>query len=402
MRTDPRIPGLDACRDGARSLGLEIDDLGAMLRRAGVTRLAGLTGLDRLSVPVWSCIRPGSKSLATSFGKGLSSAQAQLTAVMEAMESAWAEDCAAHEVRRASMTEVLAEGRKVVPLQALSRCRALEIDPDLPVRWVEGREIRSGAPVLAPLELVGLDYADADALPPFTMASIGLGAHTVVESAVRHALLELIEHHTVSQVDQFPGFPDFLPRLRLEDAPAEVRAALEETGLASVRPVFRLVPGAFGTTTVLCSIPRFDDGATTRQGRCFGVACRFDIGAAALAALVEAAQVRMGLIAGAREDLKDHHYRRTSAGPDLVLKEIGWDPPPGSDPGDAEPGVAGIVARMVADGAGEPCVFHLTGADDPIEVVRVLAPGLSCEASASRRLGGNAIDTLMGLARLLT
>ena len=402
VQTGPRIPGLEACRDGLRPLGRGFDEIGALLQRAGVSRLACLTGLDSPSVPVWSCIRPRSKSLATSFGKGLTEPQAQISAVMEALESAHAEDCVARVCRTASLDAILAEGCEVVPLLALSRCTGAEIDGDLSIRWVEGRGLRSGAPVLAPLELVGLDYSDAAALPEFTMASIGLGAHTDPESAARHALLELIEHHSVSQIDQFPGFPDFLPRLGLDDAPSAVLAAIETTGLGPARPVFRLVPGAFGTSTVLCTILRYDSGSGIEQGRCFGVACRADLVEAALAALVEAAQVRMGLIAGAREDLKDHHYRRGTAGTDLSGKEIGWRYPGASDFAAAPPRLAEIVARMEADGAAEPCVFDLTGADDPITVVRVLAPGLTCEASTSRRLGSNAIDTLMGLARLLS
>jgi YcaO-like protein with predicted kinase domain len=37
----------------------------------GITRLADLTGLDRIGVPVFAAIRPNSRSVATSQGKGL-------------------------------------------------------------------------------------------------------------------------------------------------------------------------------------------------------------------------------------------------------------------------------------------------------------------------------------------
>ena len=107
VQTGPRIPGLEACRDGLRPLGRGFDEIGALLQRAGVSRLACLTGLDSPSVPVWSCIRPRSKSLATSFGKGLTEPQAQISAVMEALESAHAEDCVARVCRTASLDAIL-------------------------------------------------------------------------------------------------------------------------------------------------------------------------------------------------------------------------------------------------------------------------------------------------------
>ena len=59
--------------------------------RFGITRLADVTGLDCIGIPVWMAVRPNSKTLAVSQGKGLSNAAAQASAVMEAAEVATAE-----------------------------------------------------------------------------------------------------------------------------------------------------------------------------------------------------------------------------------------------------------------------------------------------------------------------
>src|SRR5258705_6888584 len=40
-------------------------------KRAGITRIAELTGLDTLGIPVFAAVRPMGKSLSTQQGKGL-------------------------------------------------------------------------------------------------------------------------------------------------------------------------------------------------------------------------------------------------------------------------------------------------------------------------------------------
>ena len=60
----------------------------ALMAEFGITRLARLTGLDNVGVPVWSAIRPNSRTLAQSQGKGVDDPSAMASAVMEAVEVA--------------------------------------------------------------------------------------------------------------------------------------------------------------------------------------------------------------------------------------------------------------------------------------------------------------------------
>ncbi|MHB8529334.1 MAG: hypothetical protein ACYC8V_07475, partial [Caulobacteraceae bacterium] len=57
----------------------------------GVTRLADITGLDFIGVPVFQAIRPWSRALSAHQGKGLSAEAARIGALMEAVESDHAE-----------------------------------------------------------------------------------------------------------------------------------------------------------------------------------------------------------------------------------------------------------------------------------------------------------------------
>ncbi len=57
----------------------------------GITRLANVTGLDRVGIPVVMAMRPNSRSVAVSQGKGVDLNAAKASAVMESVESWHAE-----------------------------------------------------------------------------------------------------------------------------------------------------------------------------------------------------------------------------------------------------------------------------------------------------------------------
>jgi len=57
------------------------------LAEMGITRLANVTGLDRVGIPVVMAMRPNSRSVAVSQGKGVDLDAAKASAVMESVES---------------------------------------------------------------------------------------------------------------------------------------------------------------------------------------------------------------------------------------------------------------------------------------------------------------------------
>ena len=97
-----------------------------------------------IGIPVWFASRPNSRGLAVSQGKGLKHAQARLSAVMESVETAYAERCETLIRGRASHAELVAGGRRGVSFARMLRCASEQIDPDRPRFWVEGRMWRSG------------------------------------------------------------------------------------------------------------------------------------------------------------------------------------------------------------------------------------------------------------------
>ena len=59
---------------------------------AGITRVATITGLDRIGIPVVTACRPNARSISVSQGKGITLAAAKASAVMEAIECFHAEN----------------------------------------------------------------------------------------------------------------------------------------------------------------------------------------------------------------------------------------------------------------------------------------------------------------------
>ncbi|HUF45884.1 MAG TPA: YcaO-like family protein, partial [Aestuariivirgaceae bacterium] len=69
-----------------RSAADTLARLEATKHRFGITRIAVVTGLDRIGIPVALVTRPNSRSVAVSQGKGATLAAAKVSALMEAIE----------------------------------------------------------------------------------------------------------------------------------------------------------------------------------------------------------------------------------------------------------------------------------------------------------------------------
>src|SRR5271167_229363 len=109
-------PYLDRIRPAAETIAALRPRLGEL----GITRLARLTGLDYLGIPVWSAIRPNARTLAVSQGKGVDDDAAAASAMMEAIEGATAERADLPHITL-SQREMAALGRRVALLDELLR-----------------------------------------------------------------------------------------------------------------------------------------------------------------------------------------------------------------------------------------------------------------------------------------
>jgi len=159
------------------------------LRRAGITRVAELTGLDTLGIPVFAAIRPMGKSLSTQQGKGIKQEAARVSAIMEAFETFSAEELTLPIVR--GSYRGLRKKHNVVDVRKLPRPRG-RLDLDATWRWVEGFDLIAGEPILVPEQAVTLDTTFRRR-PVFDISSNGLASGNVLVEAIVHGLCEVFE-----------------------------------------------------------------------------------------------------------------------------------------------------------------------------------------------------------------
>src|SRR5439155_960795 len=102
----------------------------ALQRAIGITRVANITGLDRIGIPVVTVCRPNARSLSVSQGKGVTLAAARASGLMEATELYHAE----HVLRPLVSANVsgIRRSRRVIDVERIdlssvddSTCRAL-------------------------------------------------------------------------------------------------------------------------------------------------------------------------------------------------------------------------------------------------------------------------------------
>lgn len=376
----------------------------AFLEHFGITRVGDLTGLDTVGIPVWFACRPNSRGLAVSQGKGLSHAQARISAVMECIEGAVAEQTEPLIACTASLAEMQAEGKATVPLQAMRRCRADRIDPDRARCWVAGFNYFDRAPTHAPYELVGLDMRSGTRWDhqAFLMTTIGLAAGPTVEHAALHALCELIENDATTMIDLLGISGSGAREIDCSESGhaglGEALAAIDAAGF-TVR--FFDVTGVIPIPVVACFLEApFHGGRRPAVGISAGFACRPSAGDAALAALLEAVQSRLTKIAGSREDLSEASFRsgrarlpRTDAPPVRLDALRG---PESTGAADMLDRVAGLVREHSS--IGELHIFPLLPDSAPFQVVRILAAHMEAVVDDGVvKLGSHAIRRLLAL-----
>ena len=102
--------------------------------RMGITRLANITGLDRIGIPVAIAVRPNSRSVSVSQGKGYDLPQAMASALMEACEGFHAEEIG--QSRRAAYRDLV---QTETVLDPGSLCPGIQpFDIGAAISWTEG------------------------------------------------------------------------------------------------------------------------------------------------------------------------------------------------------------------------------------------------------------------------
>ena len=352
----------------------------------GVTRVANITGLDIVGVPVVAVYRPNARSIVVSQGKGLDLWAAKASGLMEAIEAFHAEH-AELPLRLASARE-LARSHDVVDVDRLPRVATTRFHRDRPILWCEARALDDDRALWVPYEMVHTNFTLP--LPAgsgyFTMSSNGLASGNHLLEATSHGLCELIERDALALWEAGGGTRSPRGRLalaRIEDR--HCRGVLDALLAAGLAVGVWDITSDIGVATFACVTVDQRPGDVGQIYTSHGSGCHPSRAVALLRALTEAAQTRLTFIAGARDDADRAFFERARSPQRIAALRAELDAP-GEDRAlaavascehdDVEDDVRWLRARLAATGIEQVAVVDLSQPRFAIPVVRVIAPGL--------------------------
>jgi YcaO-like protein with predicted kinase domain len=356
----------------------------------GITRIANVTGLDCIGIPVVMVCRPNSRSIAVSQGKSADLTAAKASGLMESVESYHAEHITlplklgSYEELR--YTHPVADVDRL-PLVARSRFR-----PDLRLLWIEGHDLLREEPVWVPYEMVHTDYT----LPPptgsgcFVASSNGLASGNHPLEAISHGICEVVERDAASIWTRRPAEAQHQARVDLAGIDSEecrqVLALYERAGIAVA--VWEMTSDV-GIPAFMCMIAEPPGRRTFPIPSSRGMGCHPSREIALLRALTEAAQSRLTIISGSRDDLARKWYDLDTS-PDIVRLDWsrmqthgpmrGFNDAPTFEGDTLDEDVEWELERLRSAGIDRVVTIDLTRPEFNLPVVRVVIPGL--EASA--------------------
>ncbi|QSZ67280.1 YcaO-related McrA-glycine thioamidation protein [Methanofollis aquaemaris] len=278
-----------------------------LMEEIGVVSVEEMTESDRLRIPCFSAYRPGAALGASKYhaGKGKGPLQAKVSAMMEAVERYSGEYHGDH-MEYASFEEL--GHRRALDPEEIILPRALEKNEKL--HWTPGWDLLNEEELLVPSNAVFHPYDCLGmTVPLFISDTNGLASGNVMEEAVLHALLEVIERDCLSSAERRHNMGT---RIAV-GASGPVRDLLEifeENGIAIH---LWLLEGKTGIPTVAAAA---DDTVTKDPSLLvMGAGTHLDPEIAALRALTEVAQSRASQLQGGR----------VNPGRQEFLERIGYD-----------------------------------------------------------------------------
>ena len=367
------------------------------LKTAGITRIADISDLDRIGLPIYTAIRPTAEDGAVSIygGKGITKEHAKASAMMEGFERYSAEKQIDDEVIVASINEISDFGEHIDPV-SLNLPKELEkkgID-DISIEWTVSKDIISGDSFYVPTNAVYHPYLhDNNVQSLFKSNTNGLASGNILEEAILHGMLEVIErdawsifeltHKNYAQID--------LESIESETV-NDIISKFESEGIKIKLMDFT---ADIKIPTIAASA---DDTVTKDAGLLtLGMGTHLDPEVAILRALTEVAQSRATQINGAREDTVRADFAREAGYERMkrINKYYFRDEDEKIDLKDIENKSTSSITKdieivkdeLMANDIGKILYVDLTRPELDVSVVRVIIPEMEVYALDPSRAG---------------
>lgn len=287
----------------------------------GITRVANITGLDRIGIPVVMVCRPNSRSLSVSQGKGVDLISAKVSGVMESIESYHAERITLP--IKIGNFEDLRYRYRLADVDKLPKTTLSTFHPYKQILWTEGIDLLNNEEVWVPYELVHTNYTIPKPTGSgcFNASSNGLASGNHLLEAVSHAICELIERDSTtlwylkekSSQERTRIDPNTIDDLDCRSIIQKFKAAEVDFGIWDTT-------SDVGVSSFLCLICDQEKLKMRSLHAAAGMGCHPVRSIALLRALTEAAQSRLTIISGSRDDIFREDYEM-SRNPDSLRKQ---------------------------------------------------------------------------------
>ncbi|HET6730295.1 MAG TPA: YcaO-like family protein [Nitrososphaeraceae archaeon] len=387
----------------------------AIRKQIGVTRIGDITHLDRLGIPNYSVVLPGTDDYIWVYsGKGFTKTQAQASGLMEAIERYSSLPCN-HErsLIRGTLGE-LSKKHEVLNPEDICEPLTFHYRQDMIMDFVYGFDLISCEEILVPAPLVFLRYtSNGSAVNPFSFSHTnGLASGNVLEEAVCHALCEVVERDAASLAelrsssipfhlitilanelrskgypvkgltsDAMVDEPNLFPMVHLEDLSFPPAGNLVyRFNVANISLIVKEITSNIG-------IPTFNAASAEWLTQDYGYLAEGtgthpDARVALMRAITEVSQTRAANIQGARDDLRKIKYRGENSEDKRAWqfmdsnRKVAFSDIDSYYNENILDDIKLIIHRLKAVGLKRAIIVDLTLPSIGIPVIRAIVPGL--------------------------
>ncbi len=359
----------------------------AKMPAAGITRVADITNLDRIGIPVFSSIRPLAQNGAISVynGKGATPAEAKVSAMMEGIER-YSAEVKDRDLLISRFSELKMEQNALDPSDLILP-EGADMDADIP--WIMGYDIMNDEEILVPANAVFHPLSDGYKRL-FRTNTSGLASGNELEEAIFHGLAEVIERDAWSLAEAARNTGPLIQNV----GNGLAKSLMDKFSLAQVQVYLKDITSDIGIPTIAAVSDDIKLKDPTLLTTGMGTHTSAEI--AVLRALTEVAQSRLTQIHGAREDTtladfrKQIGYERTKR-----LNKHWFDISQtrdfseivSHDSDDFLRDIEYANSRLEEAGLDRAIVVDLTREEIGVPVVRVIVPGLEISSVDSQRVG---------------